>query len=204
MKHVWRSICQASVAAAGVVVIPSAVSAETKPIEFETEFDLDLAAGAALLPTPGVPQHAAFDLPSVAAQWQESIGSYLDNLLDAPTPPAPTEPAPASDDDDEIDALVAAEVAAFTPAAVATHAPQVSLAPVLSHPMECPLCRGAGEWIEVTTVAEVPAPAEGMVDDAAAWERMAEWAPARLAADASDADSDDGFDLFFDGPTLAD
>lgn len=203
MKHVWQSVWQASVAA-GAVFIPSAVSAETKPVEFETEFDLDLAVGAAALPAPAVPKLAGFDLPSAAAKWQESIGSYLDGLLGAPTPPPAMEPAPVPDDDEDIDALIAAEVAAFAPAAVAAPAPQISLAPVLSHAMDCSLCRGVGEWVEVTNVVDLAAPAEGMVDDAAAWERMAEWASARLAADASDDEADDGFDLFFDEPDLAD
>ena len=186
MKHVWGSVCRASVAAAGVAVFTSAANAENRPLEFETEFDLGIDAGANAINA---------ELATTAAAWQESIGTYLEQFLEAAKEVA-AEPAPAAQDE-SVQAAVDAELSAFT------EAPAISLAPYPSHAHDCQLCRGTGEWVEVTKVEQAASPAEGLVDDAEAWEKLAEWASSRIEADAAAAEADQ-WDLFFSDTTLAD
>lgn len=244
MKHVYRKLCRASVAAAGVMVATSAASAETKPLEFETEFDLGAAGVRA-----GVSAALAMAEAQPAAQWEDSITAYLDGLIEKIAPVVEPPPAPAAGDA-AVEALIDAEIAAFaavdpvTPAAEVTPLPAellellgveadgdeaddavtalaqaraeipalslgaLTLAPVPSHPLDCDQCHAAGEWIEVKMEEQVAAPADGMVDDAAAWQKLAEWASARLAAETKEDVADDvelaEFELLFGDPTLAD
>ena len=216
MNQVFGKVCRASVAAAGVMVAASAASAESRPLLFETEFDVDLAAGiAAVAPRVGT---LSFDVPSAAAKWEESIGAYLEGLVDV-------EAAPAADAAPAVDAAAAdlvarIEIQAFTvteaPAAEAgakplppevlvalgfdladavlearaavpaaaqkqgegdAAKPQAAadarlLAPVLSEPMGCPGCAAHAAHA-------------ARVDDAAAWQKLADWAASRVAEGAA-------------------
>ena len=212
MKQIFGNICRASVAAAGVMVATSAASAESRPVLFETEFDLDVFVGGIAFEAPAVaPQVSApltLDVASAAAGWEQAIGAYLDALLDATeakeaksddaktdaahadaaTQPAPAELAVATEV--VIAPLVAAEVAAFTAPAVR---PEL-LAPVLSHPMHCDQCLAHAAEAAAAETASATA-----VDDDAAWQSLADWAAARAAesAPADDALTAES-DFFFD------
>lgn len=235
MKQVFGNVCRASVAAAGVMVAASAASAETGPVQFETEFDLDLAGGAitAGAVNAGAPTVSAItlDIASAAAKWEESIGAYLEGLLAAD---AATGAAPAAEEakahDPVTEAVIEEEIEAFaqpetveakpavtqeaqalppalkvalgydiadavlelpkavpaaaqekapqpqpaTPQPVAALAPQL-LAPVLSTPMGCESCAAHRAQ-------------QARIDDAAAWQKLAEWASSRAEEDAGSAD----------------
>ena len=222
MKHIFGNICRASVAAAGVMVATSAASAESRPLQFETEFDLDLSLNGVAFEAPfQAPQAATpltLDVSSAAAGWEKAIGAYLDALLESPAeskddakpqakadapaaeptaPPAPAEPASASDKPDS--PLIAAEVAAFATPAPAVN-PQL-LAPVLSQPMHCDQCLAhSAEAAPAETAAAETAP-EATIDDDAAWQTLADWAAARAAETAADS-ADEAVtaesDFFFD------
>jgi hypothetical protein len=209
MKHVWGKVCRASVAAAGVAVFASAANAENRPLEFETEFDLGISPAAAAIKA---------ELAPTAAAWQESIGSYLEQLLDAAKEVAP-QLAPVAQDE-TVQAAVDAELSAFAAAAAKPlppelldvlgiefveedAAPKISLAPYPSEAHDCELCHAAGEWVEVKNAEQAAAPAEGLVDDAAAWDKLAEWASSRIEADDAPA-AEDAFDAFFSDSSLAD
>lgn len=216
MKHVFGNLCRASVAAVGVLAVTPAASAETRPLEFETEFDLGIAGEA----IAAALESNVSNISAAATQWEQSIGAYLDGLLEAAAPAL--EPAPASGGM-PVSEVVDAEVEAFAPVELAPPVPQVnplpqellkvlgddaagapalSLAPAPSHPTGCAMCEAAGEWVEITKAEAAPSPAEGMVDDGDAWQRLAEWASARLAAE--DAAADDEFEALLDDGALAD
>ena len=201
MKQVLGSICGgiglSSLAAAGVMVATSAANAESRPLAFETEFDLNFA------PTPTPAGIAAPDV----TKWEQSIGAYLDGLLsadesaaattaavEAAAEPAGEEPAAAP----EI-SVIEEDIKAFQPTETAVKADSVAaanpllLAPILSHPMDCAECRAGAE--EAAAAAPVVAPPVATVDDTAAWQKLAEWASARVAADRA-ADEFDEFDTF--------
>jgi hypothetical protein len=196
MKQVLGSIGRASLAAAGVMVATSAANAESRPLAFETEFDLNLA------PTPA-PLNIA--VPDVT-KWEQSIGAYLDGLLTRDEAAAATsaaeqaagDPGAESVDTDEVvdtDQVVAEDIRAFQPvqaaAAIApVEANLLLLAPVLSQPMHCEQCDA-----ETTTHAQLEA--EVKIDDSAAWQKLAEWASARVAEDEAAADFDAAVDAPF-------
>ena len=172
MNHIWSKVCAASVAAAGVMVATSAASAESRPLQFETEFDLGLDRVAeAVAPAAVAPEVSP-------AGWEAAIGSYLDALVaraeaspavDATTSAAAaavaaaTEAASAEADAVTSDLLVALglepagdiaeEPAAKAEASPAEAAPAAAtaeaapnpllLAPVLSHPAHCESCTAA-------------------------------------------------------------
>ena len=197
MKQVFGKVCRASFTAAGVMVAASAASAETRPVQLETEFDLDLGGSiGAAAPALAAPQASSFtlDFSSAAAKWEESIGAYLDGLLAADEAPAPQAQEAKAADDAATDAVIQAEIAAFEqpqpakaepatvePATVEPVAQPVALspqllAPVLSSPAGCQAC-----------CAHL---AQARIDDAAAWQKLAEWASSRVAEDAGAAESD--------------
>jgi hypothetical protein len=217
-----------SLAAAGVVVAsslaPVSASAEIKPLQFETEFDLDLTPANLNLTVPAAAADTIhLDLGSAAAKWEQSIGAYLDGLLSADEAAAATTAAEAAAADPTPEAsldeatVVAEDIKAFQPTQAAAKAeaagndepsvkdePSVNadavananpllLAPILSHPMDCAGCRAHAE-----PSAAAAAPTVTPVDDADAWQKLAEWASARLAEDrsAGDADDSDGFEAF--------
>jgi hypothetical protein len=189
VKHLFGNICRASVAAAGVMVATSAASAETRPVQFETEFDLDLSLNGAALEIPAAaPQAAApvaLEISKAVDGWEQAIGAYLDALLESDAKveakaEAPAEPTPAANE------VIAAEVAAFAAPAV-TVKPEL-LAPVLSQPMHCEGCLlHAPEKPAETAAVTAPAPAPvATVDDDAAWQSLAVWAAERTSDDAED------------------
>ena len=106
MKHVWGKVCAASVAAAGVGVFTPAANAESRPLEFETEFDLGVAPAANAI-------QAELAATTVSA-WEQSIGSYLDRFVEA-AKEAVAQPAPAAQDT-AVQAAVDAELSAFAAA----------------------------------------------------------------------------------------
>ena len=214
MNHIWSKVCRASVAAAGVMVATSAASAESRPLQFETEFDLGLDRVAEAV----APAAVALDVSPAPAAWETAIGSYLDGLIaraeanpgvDASTQDAATaataevrsssadavaadlfvalglEPA------EEIAEETAAKVEASTASATAEAAPNpLLLAPVLSHPAGCESCAAALHDSR-KEVEQAAVPAEVQIDDLAAWQKLADWASARAVEDAGDAESDD-------------
>ena len=213
MKHVWGKVCAASVAAAGVTAFTPSASAENRPLEFETEFDLGVAPAASAI--------KAELATTAAAAWEQSIGSYLDRLVDV-AKEVVTQPVAAAPD--AVQAAVDAELTAFAAAAAKplppelldvlgiefteeeqAEAPKISLAPYPSADAhDCELCRATGgQWIEVTRAEQPAAPAESLVDDAAAWEKLAEWASSRIEAAEPD-DAPDAFSAFFGDSSLAD
>ena len=196
MKHVLSKVCAASVAAAGLAAFTSAANAENRPLEFETEFDLGIDVAVA----PAVPAANLIqaELATAVSAWEASIGEYLEQVVGA-AKQAVADPAPAAQDD-AVQAAVDAELSALAPPA-----PTISLAPYLSSDAhDCELCHAEGQWVEVTRVEQAAAPAEGLVDDAAAWEKLAEWASSRIDADETAAAEADGWDAFFSESSLAD
>ena len=213
MNHIWSKVCRASVAAAGVMVATSAASAESRPLQFETEFDLGLDRVAEAV----APAAAAPDVSPAPAGWEAAIGSYLDALVaraevnprvaestdDAAA--ATAEVAYATADAVTADLLVAlglepaeetaeepaAKAEASTASATAEAAPNpLLLAPVLSHPAGCESC--AATLHESRKEAEeAAAPADVRIDDFAAWRKLADWASARAEEDAGDSQLDD-------------
>ena len=194
MKQILGNLCRASVAAAGVMAAASTASAETKPFEFETEFDVGGIAPAIVpgVATAGAPT-IALDVPAAVGNWEQSIGAYLDDVFDtdtdgldaAPQPAAPETTVDVAKDIAEVlDPVVRADVAAFT-----TPAPEANpllLAPVLSHPADCEACRKLVEQAEADESQDQPAAdatTEAKVDDTAAWQKLADWASARVAED---------------------
>jgi hypothetical protein len=254
MKHVWNQVRRASakistsvsasvaatVAAGAVMVIAAPASAENRPGLFETEFEFDgISAGAAA--TAQV-KAAGFDVSSAAAKWEESIGEYLDGLVDEITPVVEERQAPADDFvANEVEAFAVADGAkpevkplppevlealgidpaevaeaevqdvlidvpakgddgaeakpqAAAQAAAAHEEPAINpllLAPVLSHPMDCELCRAMGKWTEVGEAEWEAEAGEGLVDDMAAWQKLAEWASARVSGEEATQVGDD-------------
>jgi hypothetical protein len=245
MKHVWNQVrrasgkvsLSASVAAGAVAVMAASAPAESRPGALETEFEFDVAVPGAAAVAAEV-KGAAVDLSSAVAKWEQSIGEYLDGLIDDAAP-APEVVQPAVAEGPAVDAVVAADIDAFdgaepevkplppevlealgidpaevadgkvpdvlvvAPAPVpekaearpAAHAEAAAnpllLAPVLSHPMDCELCREAGKWAEVSEAEPAPGPGEGLVDDMAAWQKLAEWASARVSGDEAAQAGDD-------------
>ena len=193
MKQKLGNLCRASVAAAGVMAAASTASAESKPFEFETEFDV---GGIAPAISPGVAAAGAaiaLDVPAAVANWEQSIGAYLEGLLDTDTVGLDAVPQPAAPEDkidvakdiaEVLDPVVQAEVAAFT-----APAPEVNpllLAPVLSHPSDCEACRALADQAKADEASDEPtadAATEAKVDDSAAWQKLADWASARVAED---------------------
>jgi hypothetical protein len=226
VKQILSKVCRASVAAAGVVVAASAAHAESRPVELETEFDLGHLGGGISLDTSAAVKAAALDVSSAVGNWQESIGTYLDGLLadrtpgiQAAAPEVKDEPKPAATID--VDEVIEEEIAAFKPAVPAKPEPKAEdvatvpanpllLAPVLSHPMDCPEC----EKVIQQAAAEDAHDAVSRVDDDAAWQNLADWAGSRVAVDAASATTAPAGDdvataesAFFDDvgdPTLAD
>jgi len=224
VKQILSNLCRASVAAAGVMVAASAAHGEARPLGFETEFDLPGVGAGTAIDALGAVRSRVLDVPSAAAKWEESIGSYLDALVgkqlavEAPAaevtagPDATTEAvvkqelkALAGDDvNDDADAD-ADEVADAKPAAAveATAVNPLLLAPVLSHPMECEQCRKELEEAAAAQQdADQPA-AEAKVDDEVAQQNLADWAADRAsgkqsARSASDTASADAEGVFFD------
>ena len=228
MKQILGKVCRASVAAAGVMVAASAANAESRPLELETEFDLGHAGGGISLDTAAAVKTAALDVSSAVGGWQDSIGTYLDGLLGADRTPGIEEVAEPEANDEatfDIDDVIEEEIAAFKPtepvkaepkaeekaevAAAETPANPLLLAPVLSHPMDCPECQ---KLIRQAVVDDAEG-AQSRVDDEAAWQNLADWAGSRVADDVAataPADDDDvatAESAFFDDvgdPTLAD
>ena len=225
MKHILGNLCRASVAAAGVMVAASAAHGESKPLGFETEFDLPGLTGGGnnvtgAIDAAGAVRRAVLDVPSAAAKWEESIGSYLDALVGKQAAvEAPAAEVPAGVDatteavvKQELEALAADDAdtdadedADAKPAAAAEAAPvnPLLLAPVLSHPMECELCRKELE-AAAAPAADEPAEeaaADAKVDDDAAQQKLADWATARAGEDQGARQSDDtasAESVFFD------
>lgn len=91
MNRQFGGVYRASVAAAGVLAASSMTRAAIRPIDFETEFDIDLPASvvgaesAVVHEASVAPQEAApaAAVPA-AAGWQQEISRYLDKLLDRP------------------------------------------------------------------------------------------------------------------------
>jgi hypothetical protein len=219
VKQILGKVCRASVAAAGVVAAASAANAESRPLDLETEFDVGTVDTQA-----AVKAAASFDVSSAVGNWQESIGAYLDGLLasrtpgvEAAAPEVKTEAKAQATVD--VDVLIEEEIAAFKPAepakveakveTAAAPATPLLLAPVLSHPMDCTECHKRVEQ----AAAEDANRAESRVDDAAAWQNLADGAQSRVADEAAAASADDDGDVataesaFFDDlgdPTLAD
>jgi hypothetical protein len=233
VKQILGKVCRASVAAAGVVVAASAASAESRPLELETEFDLGHVGGSAALDPSAPVKAAALDVSSAVGNWQESIGSYLEGLLADRTPGVQAAAPEVKDEAKraatvDADEVIEEEIAAFKPAepvkaepqteakakaegAAAVSANPLLLAPVLSHPMDCPEC----DKLIQQAAAEDAADAESRVDDEAAWQNLADWAGSRVAdagaaAATAPPENDDvatAESAFFDDagdPTLAD
>jgi len=227
VKQILGKVCRASVAAAGVVVAASAANAESRPLELETEFDLGHLGGVSLDASAAV-KAASLDVSSAVGNWQKSIGTYLDGLLadrtpgvEAAAPEVKTEAKGQATVD--VDEVIEDEIAAFKPAepadakaeakaeeAAAAPANPLLLAPVLSHPMDCAEC----QKLVQQAAAKDAEDAQSRVDDAAAWQNLADWAGSRVADEAAAsaaADADDDVataeSAFFDDagdPTLAD
>jgi hypothetical protein len=200
VKLTLSKVCRTSVAAAGVMVAASAAFAESRPLGLETEFDLGHVGGALSLDTTAAVQAAAIDVSTSIGNWQDSIGSYLDGLLSSDRTPGvegaatevKDEPKPGADVDE--DDLIEEEVAAFKPAESVKAEPKVEanpllLAPVLSHPMNCPECLKLAE--QAAADAQSEEIEESRVDDAAALQSLADWAGARVADDVAAAATDD-------------
>ena len=245
MKQILGNLCRASVAAAGVMVATSAASAESKPLQFETEFDLDLLPGNLSAHAAAAAIDVGLDAaaPSVSG-WEQSIGAYLDTLLNAEPKSAPAPATQVDESDADAAAVIEAEIDAFTAtelAAPTAQAPETKplppellevlgieppaegeepadvlvavpasaesrpdpkpeakvepanpllLAPVLSHPMNCEMCHAHLDAAPAVEQAAAPA----QVDDAEAWQTLADWAAARAAADTTDDNSNDATD----------
>ena len=227
MKQILNQLCRASITAAGVMVATSAASAESKPVQFETEFDLNLnlTPGGLNLQAPQATRPVTFDVAKAAADWQESIGAYLDTLLEAEPAPAVPSTSRETTPDSTTDAAVKADLAAFAaaePAATSAAKPlppevlealgldpadavlavpagaksqpdvivnPLLLAPTLSHPTGCDACHHGhadpGQPEPITSAAGAG------VDDAAAWQTLADWASARAAESTQPAGADD-------------
>ena len=216
MNHIWSKVGRASVAAAGVLVATSAASAESRPLQLETEFDLGLDRVAEAAAAPAA---VAVDVSPATTAWEAAIGSYLDALVARaeanPGVQATTEVTseaadaaasdlfvalrlePAEESAEEPAAKVEAPAAeASTATAKAEAAPNpLLLAPVLSHPATCESCAAAvhdgRNEAEQAAAAAPAAPAEARIDDFAAWQKLAHWAAARAEEDAGDAEADD-------------
>jgi hypothetical protein len=150
----------------------------------------------------------------------EAIDAKQDVLVAVPAKAEAKADADVDDDDADDVATAEAKPAAQPEAQPAVHVEVATnpllLAPVLSHPSDCELCRaGGGEWVEVSRADDADgqdvAPEQSFVDDAVAWEKLAEWASSRIAADqqAKPADDvatidEDGFPITDEDPTRAD
>jgi hypothetical protein len=139
---------------------------------------------------------AAFDVSAAVGNWQDSIGAYLDGLLTSERTPGVADAAPQAKDDQEADAddVIQEEIAAFKPAESAKAEPNVEanpllLAPVLSHPNDCPECLKLSE--QAAAEAQSDEIEESRVDDTAALQNLADWAGARVADEAAAAATDD-------------
>ena len=188
MKLSFSNVCRTSVAAAGVMVAASAVSAESRPLELETEFDLGQLGGGVSLDATAAVKTAAFDVSAAVGNWQDSIGAYLDGLLSSEVTPGVEAPAPDAKGEADADDLIEEEIAAFKPTESARAEPTVEvnpllLAPVLSHPMNCPECLKLAE--QAAADAQSDEVEESRVDDAAALQNLADWAGARIADQAA-------------------
>jgi hypothetical protein len=207
VKLTLSKVCRTSVAAAGVMVAASAASAESRPLELETEFDLGQLGGASLDTTAPV-KTAAFDVSAAVGNWQDSIGAYLDGLLSSEVTPGVEAAAQEADADD----VIQEEIAAFKPTESAKAEPRVEanpllLAPVLSHPNDCPECLKLAEQAAAAE-AQSDEIEESRVDDAAALQNLADWAGARVAdqaaaasATADESDVATAESAFFDDAT---
>jgi len=147
----------------------------------------------------------------------EAIDAKEDVLIAVPAradEKADSKPDVEANDADDADAEIADAKPEAQPAVRVEEATNpLLLAPVLSHPSDCELCHfGAGEWVEVSRADDQDvAPEQSFIDDAEAWETLADWANSRLAADtvAKPADDvatidEDGFPVTDEDPTRAD